>query len=150
MGAADFRKWDDDLLNKRFCGSPNCLWCRGYFTSKVATGAVRTTDIGRVLPDGIVEYNRGGLSFYGDSVCSINEVVYHDDPWAVAVAPVNTTVSGRAVAGAFFGIKRGGAADISHAPPGGCICARCNMKNEYAGPNQPDGTYKCFDCRVEL
>ena len=29
----------------------------------------------------------------------------------------------------------------------GCICKRCNSKNDYAQPNQADGTYICFECR---
>lgn len=34
------------------------------------------------------------------------------------------------------------------APPGGCVCKRCNMTNEYAAPNQPDGrSYICYGCR---
>ncbi len=29
----------------------------------------------------------------------------------------------------------------------GCVCHRCNARNEYAAPNQKDGTYICFECR---
>lgn len=28
-------------------------------------------------------------------------------------------------------------------------CNRCNTYNEYAESNQPDGTYKCYNCRVK-
>lgn len=28
-----------------------------------------------------------------------------------------------------------------------CICTGCKLKNDYAEPNQPDGTYVCRDCR---
>lgn len=31
--------------------------------------------------------------------------------------------------------------------PQGCVCAKCGEKNEYAEPNQPDGTYRCPSCR---
>ncbi len=30
----------------------------------------------------------------------------------------------------------------------GCICKRCNSKNDFAAPNQKDGSYVCFECRV--
>lgn len=30
---------------------------------------------------------------------------------------------------------------------GGCVCKKCNTSNEYAAPNQDDGTYICFGCR---
>ena len=30
----------------------------------------------------------------------------------------------------------------------GCICKKCNAKNDYAEPNQSDGTYLCFECRA--
>jgi hypothetical protein len=33
------------------------------------------------------------------------------------------------------------------APPGGCNCRKCNMKNEFAAPNQKDGSYVCYTCR---
>lgn len=29
----------------------------------------------------------------------------------------------------------------------GCVCKKCNAKNEYAEPNEPDGSYVCYDCR---
>ncbi len=29
----------------------------------------------------------------------------------------------------------------------GCNCKKCNMKNEFAEPNQKDGTYVCYMCR---
>lgn len=29
----------------------------------------------------------------------------------------------------------------------GCVCKKCNTSNEYAAPNQDDGTYICFGCR---
>jgi hypothetical protein len=29
----------------------------------------------------------------------------------------------------------------------GMRCKSCGMKNEYAEPNQKDGTYMCFNCR---
>lgn len=29
----------------------------------------------------------------------------------------------------------------------GCVCRKCNSKNEYAEPNQKDGTYVCYECR---
>lgn len=29
----------------------------------------------------------------------------------------------------------------------GCICTKCNAKNEFAVPNQRNGTYVCFECR---
>lgn len=29
----------------------------------------------------------------------------------------------------------------------GMHCKKCNEKNEYADPNQPDGTYVCYGCR---
>ncbi len=29
----------------------------------------------------------------------------------------------------------------------GCICVKCNSKNEFAEPNQPNGKYICFECR---
>lgn len=29
----------------------------------------------------------------------------------------------------------------------GCVCARCNSRNEWAEPNRKDGTYVCFECR---
>lgn len=28
-----------------------------------------------------------------------------------------------------------------------CICKKCNAQNEFALPNQKDGTYVCFECR---
>lgn len=28
-----------------------------------------------------------------------------------------------------------------------CNCKICNTTNEYAQPNQSDGTYLCYDCR---
>lgn len=31
--------------------------------------------------------------------------------------------------------------------PNGCNCVKCNLKNEYAIPNQKDGTYVCYMCR---
>lgn len=33
------------------------------------------------------------------------------------------------------------------AQPSGCVCFRCNNKNEFAEPNQKDGRYLCFECR---
>lgn len=30
---------------------------------------------------------------------------------------------------------------------GKCVCRKCNAKNEYANPNQPDGSYVCYECR---
>lgn len=33
------------------------------------------------------------------------------------------------------------------APPGGCICMRCGMKNPEAAPNRKDGKYVCYECR---
>ena len=33
------------------------------------------------------------------------------------------------------------------APPSGCNCKRCGAANEYAAPNQADGTYLCYGCR---
>lgn len=33
------------------------------------------------------------------------------------------------------------------APAGGCVCKRCNSKNEYAAANQKDGSYLCYECR---
>lgn len=33
------------------------------------------------------------------------------------------------------------------APPGGCVCKRCNMFNDCAAPNQKDGSYLCYECR---
>lgn len=30
---------------------------------------------------------------------------------------------------------------------GPCICKLCNMKNEFAEPNQKDGSYVCYSCR---
>lgn len=33
----------------------------------------------------------------------------------------------------------------SHKPT---VCSRCNMQNDYAEPNQPDGSYICFGCRT--
>ena len=32
-------------------------------------------------------------------------------------------------------------------PSGPCICKKCNEKNDYAEPNQPDGGYVCYQCR---
>lgn len=32
----------------------------------------------------------------------------------------------------------------------GFNCRQCNSRNDYAHANQPDGTYVCFECRVEL
>ncbi len=29
----------------------------------------------------------------------------------------------------------------------GAVCKLCNSKNEYAAPNQSDGTYVCYECR---
>jgi hypothetical protein len=45
-----------------------------------------------------------------------------------------------------------GETDVSigvSAPTGGMFCAdkTCNTYNEYAVPNQKNGTYKCFSCR---
>ena len=37
---------------------------------------------------------------------------------------------------------------VRMAPVGGMVCKSCNAKNEYAGPNQSDGTYVCYQCRV--
>lgn len=31
----------------------------------------------------------------------------------------------------------------------GFHCARCNFKNDFAEANQDDGTYLCFNCRVD-
>lgn len=28
-----------------------------------------------------------------------------------------------------------------------CVCKKCNEQNEYAEPNQPDGSYLCVSCR---
>lgn len=30
----------------------------------------------------------------------------------------------------------------------GMHCKKCNEKNDYADPNQPDGTYVCYGCRT--
>lgn len=38
----------------------------------------------------------------------------------------------------------------SHPAPkasSGVSCKRCNSKNDFAEPNQPDGSYLCFECR---
>ena len=37
---------------------------------------------------------------------------------------------------------------VRMAPVGGSKCKRCKITNEYAGPNQSDGTYVCYQCRV--
>lgn len=29
----------------------------------------------------------------------------------------------------------------------GCVCMRCNAKNEWAIPNRPNGKYLCYECR---
>jgi hypothetical protein len=29
----------------------------------------------------------------------------------------------------------------------GCICMKCNTKNDWAEPNRPDNKYLCFECR---
>lgn len=29
----------------------------------------------------------------------------------------------------------------------GCLCKKCNDFNEYAEPNQEDGTFICYGCR---
>ena len=29
-----------------------------------------------------------------------------------------------------------------------CFCSNCNLCNPYATPNQANGTYLCFECRV--
>lgn len=36
---------------------------------------------------------------------------------------------------------------VRMAPVGGMKCTKCNITNEYAGPNQKDGTYVCYVCR---
>jgi len=32
----------------------------------------------------------------------------------------------------------------------GCVCVRCQTFNEYAEPNQDDGTFMCYACRKGL
>lgn len=36
---------------------------------------------------------------------------------------------------------------ISVAKAAGMRCKSCNASNEYAEPNQNDGSYLCYDCR---
>lgn len=38
-------------------------------------------------------------------------------------------------------------AETKVAMVGGCVCKRCNQKNEYAAANQKDGSYLCYECR---
>lgn len=33
------------------------------------------------------------------------------------------------------------------APPGGSVCRKCHERNQYAAPNQKDGSYICYGCR---
>jgi hypothetical protein len=35
-------------------------------------------------------------------------------------------------------------------PAGQHVCSKCNEKNEYAEPNQSDGSYICYNCRNKL
>jgi hypothetical protein len=44
-------------------------------------------------------------------------------------------------------IRMGGSRQFSVTRIGPCVCSRCNSKNDYAEPNQKDGTYVCFECR---
>lgn len=36
---------------------------------------------------------------------------------------------------------------VSTPEPQGCTCKKCNERNEYAEPNQSDGSYICVSCR---
>ena len=44
-------------------------------------------------------------------------------------------------------IKAASVAPISNVNNGGCCCKRCGSRNEYAEPNQKDGSYFCYECR---
>lgn len=41
----------------------------------------------------------------------------------------------------------GGKISLATGPIASCVCLRCNASNEYASPNQPDGSYVCYECR---
>lgn len=53
-----------------------------------------------------------------------------------------------ALAGVHSAVVGPNGAIAALAPTGGCVCKRCNMLNQYAAPNQKDGTYLCYGCRV--
>ena len=36
---------------------------------------------------------------------------------------------------------------LSKSSTTGCICRKCKTPNEFAAPNQSDGSYLCFECR---
>lgn len=36
---------------------------------------------------------------------------------------------------------------ISESNSNGSTCKKCNITNEYATPNQPDGSFICYKCR---
>ena len=40
-----------------------------------------------------------------------------------------------------------GDALIKNNSSNGCTCQKCGLHNEYAEPNQSDGTFLCFTCK---
>ncbi len=49
--------------------------------------------------------------------------------------------------GGIVSFFKGSGAALVKTANNGCVCRRCNARNEYAVSNQKDGSYICFECR---
>lgn len=121
MGKKDELEWD----SKRVHGCA-CLYCSQKFNSlkkwMPAIGPTKYAE--RDLKDGELQY-------------------YQDVPgqprrrWLGTPGCQATTVT----------VPLTSSSVAAFAPPGGSTCVRCKITNEYAAPNQKDGTYVCYSCR---
>jgi hypothetical protein len=69
--------------------------------------------------------------------------------WGPPTGPYQLTQDGAALTEVAPGVAPVLADTLRPKPKNGAACTRCGEFNEYAEPNQPDGTFKCFQCRTE-
>lgn len=62
-------------------------------------------------------------------------------------APPPTTTSSVAAIYVRMSARPNTPTQLPPPPPTGFSCCRCQTFNEYAAPNQADGTYLCYGCR---
>lgn len=128
MGQADETEWVSKMV--RGC---KCIYCEGtdiHFVNHYSNNPDGTLHWDRYLAPGEIQYADHSVSppkrWVGPPGCQNKVTTVLTGP----VAAIKVTTS-----------------PVRMAPPGGMVCKRCSIRNEYAGPNQSDGKYLCYGCR---